>query len=130
MCASGAKNLAGKRVAIIGGGYAGVGVAFHLRSSGCANITLYDMCNPGRGGASAVSAGIMHPINVKGKLVWAGKEGIEATEKIISYILNTMGADSIALNRADILCPIRQASRERHFRNAADLHPEVLPYLI
>lgn len=63
-----------KKVAIVGSGYSGIGLAFHLRKVAGVEVTVFDACKPGTGGASAVSAGMLHPLNAKGKMSWKGKK--------------------------------------------------------
>ena len=46
-------------VAIVGGGLAGLSVAYHLldQKTGAINISIYDKANVGEGGASSVAGG-------------------------------------------------------------------------
>lgn len=64
--------MALRKIAIIGSGYSAIGIAFHLRSLVGARISVFDECDVGTGGASAVSAGMLHPISPKGKMSWRG----------------------------------------------------------
>ena len=64
--------MTSKKIAIVGSGYSAIGVAFHLRSLYGARITVFDECKIGTGGASAASAGMLHPITPKGKMSWRG----------------------------------------------------------
>lgn len=71
-----------KKVAIIGGGLAGLSTAYHLldintatsnnKGAGGVHITIYDTANVGEGGASAVAGGLLHPFSPRGKLIHFG----------------------------------------------------------
>ena len=70
-----------RRIAVIGGGLAGLGTAAH-RLSEADNLEclhVYDEARPGEGGASAVAAGLLHPFTPKGREIWQGAAGFEAT---------------------------------------------------
>ena len=77
-------SLSGKSIAIIGGGYSGIGCAYQLRHSG-AKISLYDPSPIGFGGASAVSAGMMHPLGVSGNMLHRGVEAYFEAMSVISF---------------------------------------------
>ncbi len=63
-------------IAIVGGGLAGLAVAYNLldltRSPGSADIsvTILDTDAVGEGGASGAMAGLLHPLTPRGKKLW------------------------------------------------------------
>ncbi|XP_024026073.1 uncharacterized protein LOC21399696 [Morus notabilis] len=65
------------RYAVLGAGFAGLSVAFHLLSESAKELNLcidiYDEIGIG-GGASGVSGGLIHPYSPKAKLLWRGAE--------------------------------------------------------
>ncbi len=66
-----------KRVAVVGAGYAGMAVSWHLLQRGAA-VTLFDP-NPLGSGASGVAAGLLHTfMGIDARLPWRGREGYEA----------------------------------------------------
>ncbi|XP_010488817.1 PREDICTED: uncharacterized protein LOC104766606, partial [Camelina sativa] len=65
------------RYAVLGAGFAGISVAWHLLKE-CPqelriSVDVYDEIGIG-GGASGVSGGLLHPYSPKGKLLWHGAE--------------------------------------------------------
>ncbi|KAH9296981.1 hypothetical protein KI387_028663, partial [Taxus chinensis] len=72
--------------AVLGGGFAGISVAWHLLQH-CSKtspmcIEIYDEVGLG-GGASGVSGGLLHPYSPKGKLLWNGRECWEEALKLL-----------------------------------------------
>jgi glycine/D-amino acid oxidase-like deaminating enzyme len=113
-------RLSGKSVAIIGGGYSGIGCAFQLRHSE-ARITLYEPSPLGFGGASAVSAGMMHPLRASGSML---PRGIEAFEEALSVLSFT--SDHGFNYRKDGIIRYFDKSREsERFRRNSAQFPEV-----
>ncbi|CAN0161412.1 unnamed protein product, partial [Ectocarpus fasciculatus] len=71
------------RVAVVGGGFAGLAAAYHLAAFG-SDVTVFDPHEAGTGsGASSVAAGLLHPLTPRGKLIWKGEEGFEAAKHLI-----------------------------------------------
>ena len=73
-----------ERIAIVGGGLAGLATAIHLLDGGARQRTprvlhIYDPSAPGCGGASAVAAGLLHPFTPRGREIWQGREGFAAS---------------------------------------------------
>lgn len=64
-----------RRFAVLGAGFAGLSVAYHLLSESSKElnicIDIYDEIGIG-GGASGVSGGLIHPYSPKAKLLWRG----------------------------------------------------------
>ncbi|CAM9002304.1 unnamed protein product [Rhodiola kirilowii] len=63
--------------AVLGAGFAGLSVAYHLLKQSPRDshvrVDIYDEVGL-RGGASGVSGGLIHPYSPKAKLLWKGKE--------------------------------------------------------
>ena len=77
------------RIAIVGGGLAGLGTAAQLISESEAPIEqlhVYDPAPPGAGGASAVAAGLLHPFTPRGREIWKGLAGFEATTALLKRV--------------------------------------------
>jgi len=79
-------------VAIIGGGLAGLSVAYHLlkQQQTCVSVTIFDsMPSPGVGGASSVAGGLLHPFSPRGnKIVHLGKEALKVANQLINDSLS------------------------------------------
>ncbi|XP_075675203.1 uncharacterized protein LOC142643147 isoform X3 [Castanea sativa] len=75
------------RYAVVGAGFAGLSVAWHLLNSSGKDlglhIDIYDEVGIG-GGASGVSGGLLHPYSPKGKLLWRGAECWNECLKLLS----------------------------------------------
>jgi len=81
------------RVAVVGGGLAGLGFAFHLvnSSSRAVHLDVHDPADPGCGGASAVAAGLLHPFRPNGHEIWMGTEGFAATSELVRAVEQATG---------------------------------------
>ncbi|MFQ6650913.1 hypothetical protein Gotur_022938 [Gossypium turneri] len=75
------------RYAVLGAGFAGLSVAWHLLKESPKDlnlhIDLYDEMGIG-GGASGVSGGLLHPYSPKVKLLWRGAECWKECMKLLS----------------------------------------------
>ena len=83
-----------QRVAVLGGGLAGLAVSYHLlnqtavATAGGARksplrITIFDQAQVGEGGASGAMAGLLHPLTPRGKKMWLGDEGFDSSLRLI-----------------------------------------------
>ena len=76
-------------VGIVGGGLGGLACAaqlVRLADRGAHHIEVYDQCQPGMGGASAVAAGLCHPFTPRGTLIHKGLEGFDATLGLLTLV--------------------------------------------
>ncbi|QDZ24984.1 FAD-dependent oxidoreductase [Chloropicon primus] len=84
------------RFAIVGAGFAGLGVCWNLlrqlkeeqglrHRGGKIEIDVYDAHGVGSG-ASAVAAGILHPLNTRGNVTWRGVEAMNETLALMKQI--------------------------------------------
>ncbi|KAJ0030457.1 hypothetical protein Pint_14675 [Pistacia integerrima] len=75
------------RYAVLGAGFAGLSVAWHLLKESAKEldvyIDIYDEIGIG-GGASGVSGGLLHPYSPKAKLLWRGAECWKESLKLLS----------------------------------------------
>ncbi len=72
------------KIAIIGAGFSGMAVAWHLLEAFKAQITFFDSAGIG-GGASGIAAGLLHPYaGLHCKLNWNGLEGYEAAYNLLT----------------------------------------------
>ena len=73
-------------VAIFGGGLAGLSTAYHLldiSSNHPIHITIYDKEKVGKGGASSVAGGLIHPFSPRGKLIHFGLVALDISNHLI-----------------------------------------------
>lgn len=87
------------RIAIVGGGLAGLGTAAHLVSEAqqpLRALHVYDAHLPGEGGASAVAAGLLHPFTRGGRQIHQGVPGYEAAVELVRRVEHLSGACSRA----------------------------------
>ena len=82
-------------VAIIGGGLAGLSTAYHLLDIAGGNasykskgrglqITIFDKANIGKGGASSVAGGLIHPFSPRGKMIHFGLSALDHSNHLIA----------------------------------------------
>ncbi len=78
-----------KRIAVVGAGLAGLGVAWHLQKR--SEVVLFDPQGVG-GGASGVSTGLLHPFAGRRALrSWRATEGMQATRALLQVAENALG---------------------------------------
>lgn len=74
-----------KKIAVIGGGFSGLGLSYHLLKLG-ENVTLFDGKGIG-GGASGIASGLLHPYpGERARLSWMGNEGMEETKSLLKLV--------------------------------------------
>jgi len=87
-----------RRVDVLGAGFAGVAVTWHLLSEAAArgeavHVRVYDVAGVG-GGASGVSTGLLNPLASRAdteKLLWRGVEGCAATARLVAVAEEALG---------------------------------------
>lgn len=85
-----------RKIAIVGAGFAGLAVCYHLLENFPCEVTLFDPAGIG-GGASSVSTGLLHPF--PGRLAlrsWLSAEGMQATNELLNVSEKALGK-SVAL---------------------------------
>lgn len=76
-----------KKVAVIGGGFGGLAITWQLsRHPSIRSIDVYDRYGPGYADASSNSAGIMHCLTPKGKIIWNGIDGMNASLQLMDAV--------------------------------------------
>ncbi len=80
------------RIAILGAGFSGLSVAWHLLKATPCEVILFDSKGIG-GGASGIAAGLLHPyVGEEGKRSMLADAGMEASKELISAAEETLGA--------------------------------------
>ncbi|XVE71089.1 hypothetical protein DITRI_Ditri10aG0122400 [Diplodiscus trichospermus] len=86
------------RYAVLGAGFAGLSVAWHLLKESPKDlhlhIDLYDEVGIG-GGASGVSGGLLHPYSPKVKLLWRGAECWNESLKLLSIAEEAVSSEKL-----------------------------------
>ncbi|XP_022731509.1 uncharacterized protein LOC111286016 isoform X2 [Durio zibethinus] len=86
------------RYAVLGAGFAGLSVAWHLLKESPKDlhlqIDLYDEMGIG-GGASGVSGGLLHPYSPKVKLLWRGAECWKECLKLLSIAEQAVSSEEL-----------------------------------
>ncbi|GIM09231.1 hypothetical protein Vretimale_13112 [Volvox reticuliferus] len=85
--------------AVVGAGLAGVATAWQLMRR-CPRdravvIDLYDAAGIAAGGSGA-AAGLLHPYNPRGKLLWRGEEAMAATLELVAAAAAAEAVESVA----------------------------------
>ena len=94
------------RVAVVGGGFAGVAAAFRTLEEANARgraveLTLIDARGVG-GGASGVAAGLLHPYTPRGRTIWRGEEGAARARRLLDAAARAEDAmDAMTVERCD-----------------------------
>ncbi|KAG5181513.1 hypothetical protein JKP88DRAFT_321281 [Tribonema minus] len=108
--------------------------AYNLVSFG-ACVTVYDDHEAGDGGASAVAAGMLHPLTPRGKLIWGGKEGLAAAMDHIEAATRALHSaallprDQTLITAQRIVRPIMDARAHDMYAKAAAANPQWLRWL-
>lgn len=81
-------------ICVVGGGLAGLAVAYFLQETGAHQVTVYD--GGDNKGASYIAAGLMHPfIGSKGLLSEQGLEGMQASRELLEVADKALGGESV-----------------------------------
>lgn len=97
------------KIAIIGAGFAGLSLTFHLVSSGKAECTLFDQTGIG-GGASGIASGLLHPFPAAAtQYSFMGKEALHESMKLLNVaskyaqtpVMSSPGIFKLAMSSED-----------------------------
>uniref|UniRef100_A0A7N0RG48 FAD dependent oxidoreductase domain-containing protein n=1 Tax=Kalanchoe fedtschenkoi TaxID=63787 RepID=A0A7N0RG48_KALFE len=93
------------RYAVLGAGFAGLSVAYHLLKHSPRDsrirVDIYDEVGLG-GGASGVSGGLVHPYSPKAKLLWRGKECWEECLELLRVAEEAAALDELSNKNHEI----------------------------
>jgi len=122
-----------QKVAIVGGGLAGLSTAYHLlelrsqrQLSAPFDLTIVDRAEVGTGGASAVAGGLVHPLSPRGKLVHWGMEGLEATNRLVHQADKGKGN---AVLRSELFRIATSDKQTRQLQKTAELLPDLCDWM-
>lgn len=116
-----------KRVAIVGGGYAGLGSAYqYAKSAASSVIHMYDHLPVGNAEASSVSAGIMHPMATRGKVIWNGLKGMEQSLLIMSHLQNDGSHKNVCNTKIQLNRLLFSDEEVTQWKDAAAVRPDLL----
>lgn len=112
------------KIAIIGAGFSGLAVAWHLiQQAPDLRIEIFDSKGIG-GGASGIAAGLLHPFGgAHSKLNWMGWEGYHATRELIAVASQALG--SPVAKEGGLIRPAITEQQRNDFSRAASLHSEI-----
>ncbi len=101
------------RIAILGAGFSGLSVAWHLMNSAACEVVLFDSKGIG-GGASGIAAGLVHPyVGEEAKRSMLAGAGMEATKELIAIAEGILG-EQIA-NRDGIIRYVVNEEQNQQF---------------
>lgn len=72
-------------VGIVGGGFAGLGVAFQMCQV-AKEVHIYDHYPAGAAKASSAAGGLFHPFAPRGNFIWKGREGFQAASEVLDKL--------------------------------------------
>ncbi len=113
-----------RNIAILGAGFAGLGLAATLlEKKRDVHITLFDPKGIG-GGASGISAGLLHPFTgARSKLNWKGHQAMRATQHLLT--LASCALQSQVYIPSGIFRPALDPEQMKDFQHAASSYPEI-----
>jgi glycine/D-amino acid oxidase-like deaminating enzyme len=119
-------------IAIIGAGFCGLAVAWHLVNHVPAfphlNIHVFDHQEIGHG-TSGIAAGLLHPfVGAHAKLNFRGLEGIQATHKLLQVAAQTLNRPVTSPHKG-ILRLAMTEDQSDDFRLSAERYPQEVQWL-
>lgn len=111
-----------KSIAIIGAGFAGLALAYHLIDSH--SVTVFHEKRIGKG-ASGISAGLLHPYaGAKARNNWRGQEGMQATLPLLEAAQKE--TSKLVYRKEGILRLAINEAQEENFQSCSKRNPDVL----
>jgi glycine/D-amino acid oxidase-like deaminating enzyme len=113
------------RIAVIGAGFSGLSVAWHLlERSRDIRVVLFDSKGIG-GGASGIAAGLLHPyVGEEGRRSLLATQGIEATEELLAVAEKHLGR--AVADRRGIHRQAMSGAHERLFHSHAGQYGDIV----
>lgn len=117
------------RFAVIGGGFAGLALTWHLlryaSQSHPLSVDLFDAYGLGAGGSGA-AAGLIHPFNPKGRILWRGVEAFEDALRLVDAAEQWASEEPSMTGekfvwRQGLIRPSKTAKQAKSFSNAENL---------
>lgn len=113
-----------RKIAVVGAGFAGLAVCWHLLQYPAIEVTLFDPAGIG-GGASGVSTGLLHPF--PGRLAlrsWLSTQGMQASLELINSAEKALN-HSVALRTGIFRIAVQPIQKKAFFQRAQE-DPEAL----
>jgi len=108
-----------KKIAIVGAGFSGLALCYHLLQEGGGAVTLFDGKGIG-GGASGIASGLLHPYpGENARLSWMGEEGMAETRALLKLV------GKGAYKETGILRLALSEKQEEAFKNRAEEREDV-----
>lgn len=115
------------RIAIIGAGFCGLAVAWHLTNKGMTNLHLFDSLEIGQG-TSGIAAGLLHSYaGAYARKSWRADDGLAATLQLLQ-VAETALQSSVIAGRGLIRLAISD-EQKRDFSLAASCYPDDVHWL-
>jgi glycine/D-amino acid oxidase-like deaminating enzyme len=100
------------RIAVVGAGFAGLGVAWHLMESSVCEVVICDAKGIG-GGASGLASGLMHPyVGEESRRSLLASEGMQAARELIDVVETFLG-EGIARREGILRHVVSEAQRQQ-----------------
>lgn len=113
------------KIAIIGAGFAGLGVGYHLAQSHLCSVTFFDAKKVG-GGASGIAAGLINPyFGQHGRRSWRAQAALDETQALLKIAQNHT-SDTVIAQQGILRFTYTKEQRER-FLNYAKEFQDVAP---
>lgn len=111
------------KVAVIGAGFSGLAIAYHLLELGVEEVAIFDGKGIGNG-ASGVAAGLLHPyVGAHAKKNRHADQAMAATERLLIAAEKSMGAP--VCKKSGLLRLVTTDAQLADFKKCAELNPDV-----
>lgn len=113
-----------RRLAIIGGGFAGLATAWYASQLENIQITLFDPLAPGEG-TSGLASGLLHIYTGrKARPAWRGREAFEEAKKLVESVAFKF-SDALVYQQTGLLRPAISDEQHLDFYNVSKEHPHL-----
>lgn len=113
------------RIAVLGAGFCGLSVAWHLLAKQSCEVVIYDPKGIG-GGASGVATGLMHPyVGEQGRRSVLAQEGMQATNELVAEAEKQLNAP-VAI-REGIIRYVQSSEQRAMFLSHSEKYGDVTP---